>query len=69
MSRNIGCCGGGSSGNGGCCGGGSSGNGGIAGGLELQIFFFDDIDNFERFFFGFTASSLQNSLFRSMKLF
>ena len=40
MSRNGGCCGGGSSGNGGCCGGGSSGNGGIAGGLELQISFF-----------------------------
>ena len=26
------------------------------------LFFFDDSDNFERFFFGFTASSLQNEM-------
>ena len=68
MSRNGGCCGGGSSGNGGCCGGGSSGNGGIAGGPGVTDFFlFDDSDNFARFFFGFTASSLQNLMLRIMK--
>ena len=55
--------------NGGCYEGGSSGNGGIAGGPGVTDFFlFDDSDNFARFFFGFTASSLQNSMFRSMKL-
>ena len=54
--------------NGGCCGGGSSGNGGIAGGPGVTDFFlFDDSDNFARFFFGFTASSLQNLMLRIMK--
>ena len=55
--------------NGGCCGGGSSGNGGIDGGPGVTDFLlFDDSDNLARFFFGFTASLLQNSMLRSMKL-